>query len=126
MTSSVALPSHNAPATASQASVDRARDAAGIPDPNVVSYFHTHPTSRSRAGSMRSGQPSPNLVSHFPSHAAAERRSSVQQSASKMEEANAARDALHKAKTENDELVEKIKSLEKELRALGGADEARG
>lgn len=126
LTSGVPPPSHLASGVASQASVERARDAAGIPDPNAGNYLHTHQPSRSRQGSMRSGQPSPASMPtslHYPR----ERRSSQQASVARVEEAIAARESLDKTKAENEDLIKKVKQLEKQLRGLNGeAQEERG
>lgn len=74
---------------------------------------------------MRSSQTSPAPVFSLPPHPT-ERRPSQQLTSTRTEEARAARESLSQVKTENEDLIAKVKQLEKELRELGGRDEPRG
>ena len=74
---------------------------------------------------MRSGQPSPALFGDRPASRSG-RRPSAQMSTGRVEEAAAARKGLEDARTEHDELVRRVKELERELRGLGPAEESRG
>ena len=113
-----------APFGSSQASVDRARDAAGIhaPSPHFPSGFHV---PRSRQGSMRSAQPSPAPSMTVSLSDSGARRPSVSLTGTRAEEAAAARKSLEDALAEHEELIKRVKELEQELRSLG-VEESRG
>ena len=116
-----------APQGHSQASVDRARDAAGIQSTSQYHGIAVAP-SRSRRGSMRSAQPSPAPSASFgerPSSRISSRQS-VQLTSSRVEEAIAAKKILDENKAENDELAKRVRELELELRSIKGGDERRG
>ncbi|KAI9652051.1 MAG: hypothetical protein M1831_007243 [Alyxoria varia] len=133
----------------SQASVDRARDAAGLSSPSVSAAFPNTNTSRSRHNStalpnQRSTAPSPSrprIPSRQHSHNQSVSPDLTQQqtqqappprstphahpaqphyplSSTRMEETANARGALETARAENDRLVDRVKELEKEVRAL--------